>query len=249
MAEDRKTAKRNLQVCFSPQLFELYYDKSSIVVVADIFRATSAICTAFQYGAEAILPVATIQEALFYRTRGYLAGGERDGEIVKGFEFGNSPFSFMHDKIKGGIIALTTTNGTRAIQMAKHAETVVIGAFLNLGALSKWLLEQNRDVIVLCAGWKNRFNLEDAIFAGALSNNLLESGNFQTDCDSTLTSELLYSQSREDLYNFLERSSHRNRLHRLHLEEDVKYCLCMDKTEIIPRLKGERLICEMEQYH
>jgi hypothetical protein len=115
--------------------------------------------TAFQYGATAIIPVSTIKEAKAYKADGFLAGGERNGEVVDGFAFGNSPFSYMSDEIKGREIALTTTNGTRAIAIAaKQADSIAIGAFLNLSALAQWLIPQGKDVIILCAGWKDRFN-------------------------------------------------------------------------------------------
>ncbi|MCB0756284.1 MAG: 2-phosphosulfolactate phosphatase, partial [Flavobacteriales bacterium] len=99
-----------VEVCFSPQLFDLFAKKGSIVVVVDIFRATSAMVTAFQHGARSFIPVSTIKEALDYKAKGYLAGGERNGEIVKGFEFGNSPFAYMDERIKDQDIVLTTTN-------------------------------------------------------------------------------------------------------------------------------------------
>ena len=99
-----------VQVCFSPELYHLFADDSSIVVVVDIFRATSAICAAFENGVAAIIPVAELEEALEYKKRGYLAGGERNGIVQEGFDFGNSPFSYMKPEMKGKEIALTTTN-------------------------------------------------------------------------------------------------------------------------------------------
>lgn len=232
-----------VEVCFSPLLFEEFAKPNSIVVVVDVFRATSAIVTAFQHGAKSFIPVSTIQEAKELGEQGFLAGGERNGEVVDGFEFGNSPFSYMDTKIKGREIALTTTNGTRAINIAsKGASTVLIGSFLNLQALADHLQTQEKDVVIFCAGWKNRFNMEDSLFAGALTNLLLNSGKFYSDCDSANASSLVYRTGRKNLITFLKSCSHRKRLSHLNLEKDVKYCLQRDITDVIPVLKEGKLV-------
>ncbi len=232
-----------VEVCFSPPLFDEFAKTNSIVVVVDIFRATSAIVTAFQHGAKSFIPVSTIKEAKELKAQGFLAGGERNGEVVKGFEFGNSPFSYMSEKIKDREIALTTTNGTRAINIAaKGADTVLIGAFLNLQALANHLQTQGKDVIIFCAGWKDRFNMEDSLFAGALTNLLLNSGKFYSDCDSANASSLVYRTGRKNLMSFLKNCSHRKRLTHLNLEKDVEYCLQRDITDVIPVLRDGKLV-------
>ena len=211
--------------------------------MVDIFRATSAMVTAFHHGARSFIPVSTIKEARDYMAQGYLAGGERNGEVVKGFEFGNSPFSYMNDRIKDKDIVLTTTNGTRAINIAKKsADTVLIGSFLNLQALADHIQTQSKDVVIFCAGWKDRFNMEDSLFAGALTNLLLNSGKFYSDCDSANASSLVYRSGRKNLMTFLKSCSHRKRLAHLNLEKDVEYCLQRDVTSVIPVLKDSRLV-------
>lgn len=211
--------------------------------MVDIFRATSAMVTAFHHGARSFIPVSTIKEARDYMVQGYLAGGERNGEVVKGFEFGNSPFSYMNDRIKDKDIVLTTTNGTRAINIAKKsADTVLIGSFLNLQALADHIQTQSKDVVIFCAGWKDRFNMEDSLFAGALTNLLLNSGKFFSDCDSANASSLVYRSGRKNLMTFLKSCSHRKRLAHLNLEKDVEYCLQRDVTSVIPVLKDNRLV-------
>lgn len=232
-----------VEVCFSPPLFPQFAREGSIVVVVDIFRATSAMVTAFHHGAKSFIPVSTIKEAKAYKEKGFLAGGERNGEIVKGFEFGNSPFSYMNENIRDREIALTTTNGTRAIKIAaKGADTVLIGSFLNLQALADHLKTQKKDVVIFCAGWKDRFNMEDSLFAGALTNLLLTSGKFRSDCDSANASSLVYRTGRKNLMSFLKSCSHRKRLAHLNLEKDVEYCLQRDITNVIPVLKDGKLI-------
>ncbi len=215
------------------------------MVVVDIFRATSAMVTAFQYGAKAIIPVSTIKEAREYKAKGFLAGGERNGEVVEGFAFGNSPFSYMNEEISGREIALTTTNGTRAINIAaKDADSIAIGSFLNLTALAQWLIPQGKDVVILCAGWKDRFNMEDSLFAGALTGLLLVSGKFVSDCDSANASALVYRSARRNPLKFLSNCSHRKRLKHLNLEKDVEYCLRTDVTNVVPVLLGGKLVVQ-----
>jgi 2-phosphosulfolactate phosphatase len=232
-----------VEVCLSPQLFDLFDTKKCIVVVVDVFRATSAMVTAFQHGAKSFIPVSTIEEAKAYKDEGFLAGGERNGEVVDGFDFGNSPFSYQSDLINGREIALTTTNGTRAINIAEQSsEIVLIGSFLNLQALADHIQTQGKNVVIFCAGWKNRFNMEDSLFAGALTNLLLTSGKFKSDCDSANASSLVYRTGRRNLMSFLESCSHRKRLGHLNLEKDVEYCLQRDITDVIPVLMKGKLV-------
>ena len=225
-----------VDACFSPYLYPVYKEKESIVVIIDILRATSAICTAFQYGAEKIIPVATVEEALDYKSRGFLAGAERDAVPVEGFDFGNSPFSYMNDNIKGKTIVLTTTNGTQAIEAAKEAYKVVVGAFTNISALCDFLLHEKRNVLLLCSGWKNKFNLEDALFAGAVTETLSAYTEHFRLGDAALALKYLYRQAEEDPIKFLAHASHKERLARLGLKEDIKYCLQKDHTTKIPVL-------------
>jgi 2-phosphosulfolactate phosphatase len=172
-----------------------------------------------------------------------LAGGERNGEVVDGFAFGNSPFSYMNEEIRGREIALTTTNGTRAINIAaKDADSIAIGAFLNLSALARWIVPQGKDVVILCAGWKDRFNMEDSLFAGALTGLLLASGKFVCDCDSANASSLVYRSARRNPLRFLANCSHRKRLKHLDLEKDVEYCLRTDVTDVVPVLMDGKLV-------
>lgn len=239
--------QREVQVCFTPYLYPLFEKVEQVVVVVDILRATSAICTAIAHKIDAIIPVETIEEAKSYYQKNFIVAGERNGEKLDGFELGNSPFSYMDEKLKGKKIALTTTNGTQAIKKAYRAELVIIGSFLNLDALAKFLNNQNHDVLILCAGWKNKFNLEDTLFAGALADKLISDFNFFTTCDSTRCSRILYEKARENMYTFLEDSSHRERLGKLHLEKDIEFCLQTNIYNAVPVLDKNGFIIDSEK--
>ena len=137
-----------IEVCFSPGEYHLYEADFQLVVVLDVLRATSAICTAMEHGVKEIIPVATLEEARTLQAQGLLAAAERGGQIVDGFDLGNSPYSYMKPEMKDQTVVLTTTNGTKAINMAKGKDTVVIGSLNNLDALCAWLIEQERDCLL-----------------------------------------------------------------------------------------------------
>ncbi|MBI3519307.1 MAG: 2-phosphosulfolactate phosphatase, partial [Bacteroidetes bacterium] len=196
----------NIEVCYTPQAYNLFHKDDSIVVVIDVFRATSAIVTAFYNGVSKMIPVATVEEAKEYQKNGYMAAAERNGEMIEGFELGNSPFGYMNNKVKGKIIAISTTNGTQAIEASRKASKILVGSFLNLDVLCEYLSAQKRDVVLVCAGWKNKFNLEDTIFAGAVVSKLTAESGFTIECDSAIASKHLYDFAKDDLYGFLSNS-------------------------------------------
>jgi 2-phosphosulfolactate phosphatase len=235
--------KAEIDVCFSPFLYPVYEKEGQIVVVIDVLRATSAICTAFQYGVEKMIPVATVEEALAYKQQGYLVGAERNAIAIEGFDFGNSPYSYMTDKIKGQTVVITTTNGTQAIEAAKNAYAVVIGSFLNITALCDWLIVQDKPILLLCSGWKNKFNLEDTLFAGAVTEILSKQEAFKL-LDGALATKYLYQQAHQNPYKFLNYSSHKERLSAMGLKDDIKYCLTLDQTNVIPILKDKYLVLQ-----
>jgi len=237
-----------IEVAFSPDLFGACDLNNAIVVVIDVLRATSAICTALESGVERVIPVSTLEEALEYQKKGFLVGAERNGEQIPGFDFGNSPYSYKNPELKGKTVVLTTTNGTKAINMAKDADMVVAGAFTNISVLSKWLEEQDKNIVFLCSGWKGRFNLEDSLFAGAVIDRISGNYKYRELSDSALASKYLFHTADADPYKFLRNSSHRKRMHKLNLKKDVKYCLTLDQSTVIPILKGNEMV-SLESYY
>jgi len=243
MSEESSGNTNKVEIIFSPTLFPAYFDnKDCVVVVIDVFRATSAICAAFESGIEGLIPVATLDEAKAYKEKGFKVGAERNAEIVEGFDFGNSPLGFVDGKFKGETLVLTTTNGTKAVEVAKAADTVVIGSFTNLSALCDYIEKEDKDVLLLCAGWKDRFNLEDTMFAGAVAERITQNERFSNLSDSTVATIEMYKGVKNDLYGFLDNSSHRKRLSRLNMEEDVIYCLTKDLSTIVPVLQGNKIV-------
>ncbi len=232
----------SIEVCFSPALFPLHEDKEAIVVVIDILRATSAIVTAFQNGVERLIPVKTIDEAREYKKRGYVIAAERDGYVLDFADFGNSPFNFTREKIAGKTIVYSTTNGTQAIQMASSCYRVIIGSFLNISVLCDWIAGEQRSVVLLCAGWKNRFSLEDAICAGAMTEKLLAHELFYTNCDAAKAAFDLWSLAKDDLGMYVEKVAQRTRLREKGLDDVIPYCHTPDSCKSVPVLKNGYLI-------
>ena len=156
-----------IEVCFSPVLYPVYHNPEAIVVVVDIFRATTTIAAAFCNGVCSVRPVATVEEARTYKNEGWLVGAERNVKRCDFADFGNSPFDYTPEKIEGKDVIFTTTNGTKSITVAREAFRVITGAFVNLQAVAEYCIFLNRDVIVLCSGWQGRVNIEDTLFGGA----------------------------------------------------------------------------------
>jgi 2-phosphosulfolactate phosphatase len=212
-----------VDVCFTPELLHLYQLEGRIVVVVDILRATSTIVTALQHGAKSVIPVEKLEVCKAYKEKGYIIAAERDGVTADGFDLGNSPFSYMDKAIMDKTIALTTTNGTLAIEKSKSADQIIIGAFINKKAVAEYLLEQKKDVLVVCAGWKGKFNLEDTLFAGALATYLKD--DFILENDSVLASMWLHKQTSVNIKQYLLQSSHVQRLNNLNIQDDFEFCL------------------------
>jgi 2-phosphosulfolactate phosphatase len=196
--------------------------------------------TAMAYGVQSITPVATIEECKALQDSGMIAAAERGGEKVDGFQLDNSPYSYMNPELRGKDIAVTTTNGTLAITKSADAIQVVIGAFLNISAVAEYVRNLDSDILIFCAGWKGKFNLEDTLFAGALSNLLAES--HMAECDAVLASSMLYSQVKDNLTDALKDSSHVQRLKRLNIEKDIAFCLTPDQYTSIPVLREGKLV-------
>ncbi|WP_209330456.1 2-phosphosulfolactate phosphatase [Lunatimonas salinarum] len=236
----------SLEICFSPELIHLHDLRGKAVVVVDIFRATSTMVTALANGVISIRPVEDLESCRSLQEKGYVTAGERNGHKAEGFELGNSPLSYLHNTYAGRRVAMTTTNGTVAIERSKgHADEILIGAFLNLNATATYLLEINKPVLILCAGWKGKFNLEDSLYAGALASLL----QFSYDCDGTLAMETLYQHVQDDLSGFLKKASHAKRLQNYNIEADIDFCLTLDKYNLVCKQVGEEISAQKSPHH
>jgi len=244
-----ESGEYGIEVCFSPLSWPLFEKDDAVIVITDIFRATTAICAAFHNGVKSIIPVAEISESESYKQLGFIVAGERDGKKLDCADFGNSPFHFLEPSLKGKTIVLNTTNGTQAIKaVSKGGNRVVIGSFLNLGAVVRYVTAQQKPVVIFCSGWKNRFSLEDTIFAGALVESLISSGNnkFHTICDSAIASVDLWQSAKKNPLAYIEKAAHRHRLRKMGLDDILNFSFQIDFTEAVPVLKGSEIVNAMD---
>ncbi len=230
---------RSIETVLSPNLFDqIECIENKTVVVIDILRATSTITTILENGAKSVIPVKEEKEARQYKKKGYLVGGERGGETIDGFHFGNSPFHYKAEIVKGKDIVLTTTNGTKCIEMSEQAAEVVVGSFLNLQVVIKHLKKTKRDIVLFAAGWKNRVNLEDTLFAGAVA----EAFNDANKDDASLLSIAAYKAAKDNLFATLQDSDHFQRLANKGVTKDIEYCCEVDKIDSIGVLQEGKII-------
>ncbi len=240
-----KTDLPFLNTVLSPSLLPLYDISDSVVVIIDILRATSTIATALYNGAKEIIPVNSVAECIkLGKQMAVITAGERDGQIAEGLQYGNTPFQYTEEFIKGKTLVLTTTNGTRLLHMAlaANAKGIVTGSFCNISSVCDYLSKENKNVILACAAWKNRINIEDTLFAGAVINRI--KSQFRINCDATQIAETLYLQGKDDLFEFMKEknASHYHRLMGFGLEEDIRYCLTEDNANVLPFYSGGRLL-------
>lgn len=230
-----------IHVCLTPALIHLFDVTDKKVVVTDVLRATSAMIAGLAFGIEHIRPVSSIEEAIHWKNQGYIGAAERDGKVVEGFEFGNSPYAYQSDAVKGKKIVLTTTNGTKALKLSESALSVYAAGFVNLSAMVAHLEKSENDVVVFCAGWKDQFNIEDTLFAGAMVDRLTQLGWRCAD-DAGLGAQMLYQQAKNDLFGFMKSSSHYHRLARLGIEKDIEFCLKEDTLPVVGLMQDDVLV-------
>lgn len=232
-----------LHTLLSPKLLDLYDVSNSVVVIIDVFRATSTITTALYNGADKIIPVASVDDCIAIgKQLQAITAGERDGKVIPGLQYGNSPAEYPRSFIEGKTLVLTTTNGTKLLHMAlaNGADEVITGSFPNLAAVCSHLVQKGKNVVLGCSAWKDRFNLEDTLFAGAVISNIKE--HFAIHCDSSLMAEDMYNLHRNDMYSFIQKTTHWHRLSSYGLEKDLAYCVTENIANVLPVYKDGALV-------
>jgi len=228
----------DLEVLFTPAEFAGLSKRDlhdTVCVVFDVLRATSSMVTALGNGANAILPVAEIQEALTVRQKepGLLLAGERDGLRITrklsgtiDFDFGNSPREFVAEKVRDRKIVMTTTNGTRALRACLGAQAILVSSFLNLRVTADFLRTQNpAKILLVCSGTFEEAALEDVLGVGALLDLLDNLVGDRQVADSVLIARDIHGHAKPDLLKALSKSCNGHRLlSRPELKDDVAFC-------------------------
>lgn len=235
--------KPTLFTSLSPALLHLLNLKEAIVVIIDVFRATSTIATALYNGAVSVVPVAGVDECkkLGSNLPNAVTAGEREGKVIEGLQYGNSPAEYPREFIEGKTLVITTTNGTKLLHMAfeKGCSEVVTGSFPNLSSVCEYLVGQNKNVVLGCSGWKDMFNLEDTLFAGAVIDRI--KNHFLIHDDASLMAQQMYKLHENDLFTFIQNTTHWHRLAAYGLQNDLRYCVTPDIANVLPIFKQGEL--------
>ncbi|MDH5380876.1 MAG: 2-phosphosulfolactate phosphatase [Cyclobacteriaceae bacterium] len=229
-----------IEVCLSPELIGGYDLKGKISVVVDVLRATSCMAAGLGSGVDHIVPFKDAEECKAMKSQGYFTAGERNGQKIPGMDMGNSPFEYMAPEMKGQKVATTTTNGTKCIHLSADADETITGSFLNISAVARFLIDQNKPVVIFCAGWKGKVNLEDSLFAGNLLDLL--SAKFEPIDDSSVLMLASYETHNTILADLVARSEHAKRLAAFNIVNDIEYCARKDEFDVVPIMKNGRLV-------
>jgi 2-phosphosulfolactate phosphatase len=239
------STKPALYTSLSPALLNLYDVNTSIVVIIDVLRATSTIATALHNGAKGIIPVDSVDECIrIGKQMGAITAGERDGKVAEGLQYGNSPFEYPESFIAGQTLVLTTTNGTKLLHMAlsNGAHQIITGSFANIDAVCEHLIASKKPVLLGCAAWKDRINIEDTLFAGAVIERI--KNHFDINCDASKMAMSIYNESEGNLFEYIKTKNitHYQRLASYGLEKDIQHCLTNNTAPVLPVYENGRLI-------
>ncbi|MDF2501057.1 MAG: comB [Anaerosporomusa subterranea] len=222
-----------INVCLTPSeyVIEQYRDWNAVVI--DVFRATSSMAAAFANKCATVIPVETVEEALQKKQTqpDVLLAGERNALKVNGFDLGNSPLEFTADAVRDKTIIMSTTNGTVALVKAAESAAVYTAAFVNAAAVCRTLREHSRDTVLICAGRKGEFALEDALCAGLLADRLADLAVLS---DSAQFTRSAYREVSPKLLQRVSESRHARYLSEIGLGEDVAWCLQYDIFDVVP---------------
>ncbi|MBI3418169.1 MAG: 2-phosphosulfolactate phosphatase [Verrucomicrobia bacterium] len=243
----------SLEVLFAPAEFAALKQRDlsqTTCVVFDILRATTSMITALANGAREIIPVGEIAEALALRAQQpeILLAGERDGLRIRAaqtgsvdFDLGNSPREFTAERVRGKTIAITTTNGTRALRACAHAEMIWIASFLNLGVVAA-RLEHDRPVnlLLVCSGTIEQASFEDTLATGALVDLLWAVYASGQVADSATMARQIFQPWRNDLLGAMQQASNgRKLLANPDLRDDVEFCVRRDTVSLLATLQKD----------
>lgn len=233
--------------------------RHSTVVVIDVLRATSTIVTALHNGCKAMIPTASISEALSTaaRLKNVLLAGERNTQKPAHFNLGNSPWEFRPEVLSGKTIVFTTTNGTKALRSIQNAREIIMASFLNLDAIVAYLNRQQNDVIFYCAGNDGAFSLEDTLCASLIMRKLRKLNVRRKLSDAAHWAlhalDRLLPEDEDDLgpaiYELVRKGEHAKKMIRNNLETDIAFCTQLNVFSEIPVLTDDNIIAAKRMVH
>lgn len=230
-----------IEVFFSPAGIDELGMRGRNVIIIDVLRATTTICTALSNGAREVIPTADIENATKISSNlssdSRLLGGERQGKKIDGFDLGNSPVEYTPEKVKNRSIIFTTTNGAGAIHKCRYASTALVASFVNVSAIVETIVEIGGTWTILCSGRQGAFSVEDATCAGMIISKVKEITDVDTE-DAGLTTLILYKNYKKSILGMLKKSQHGQYLMSIGFEEDLKVCSSVDSVPVVPVVSG-----------
>lgn len=230
-----------IEVFFSPAGVDELGMRGRNVIIIDVLRATTTICTALHNGAREVIPTPDIEHATKISSNlssdSRLLGGERQGKKIDGFDLGNSPAEYAPEIVKNKSIIFTTTNGAGAIYKCRYASTALVASFVNMSAIVDTVVEIGGTWTILCSGRQGAFSVEDATCAGMIISKVMERTEVDTE-DAGLTALILYKNSKRSILGMMKKSMHGKYLISIGFEEDLKYCSGVDSVPIVPIVSG-----------
>lgn len=218
----------------------------SIAVVLDILRASTTIVHALAAGAEAVIPCGSVDAARTAAANlppgAAVLGGERGGVKIDGFDFGNSPLEYIPERVGGKTVVFTTTNGTRALQMAAAADRILIGAVVNASAVAQELVKAGRPVQLLCAGTDGAISREDVLCAGWIVSEMQQESPAVDPTDAAVVARDFALHQRALPHGILLtlRDSHGGRnLVELGYDADIERSAEIDRFDIVPEFNAK----------
>jgi 2-phosphosulfolactate phosphatase len=213
--------------------------KGKTVVVVDVLRASSTVVHACENGVERIIPVATVEDATklvpTLDRKNTLLGGEREGIKIDGFDLGNSPLEYTSRVVKDKTLIFSTSNGTAAITRSAAAKEIVLGCFLNLGAVATHVVSsRSKKVVVLCAGNLGQLSLEDFVCGGYLVDRIVRATRARTVLNDGAAAARALAEAMVDVGDVVRNSSHGLHLAELGFEDDLEFCSKVDKYGTAP---------------
>jgi 2-phosphosulfolactate phosphatase len=218
-------------------------DCPDCAIAVDVLRATTTMAAALANGAEAVQVFSNLDQLMQvseqWPAEKRIRAGERGGARVTGCDLGNSPLDCTPERVAGKRLFISTTNGTRCLERIQNAPIVLTAALINRSAVVQYLLNQQPETVWISgSGWEGSFSLEDTVCAGAIAHSLLAKSGIPLDelagNDEVVGAIALYQQWQDKLLGLMHQASHGQRLLRLEIIGDLKYCAQTDILDVLP---------------
>ncbi|MGI9519352.1 MAG: 2-phosphosulfolactate phosphatase [Pirellulaceae bacterium] len=244
------TRRLSVELCSLPGEVRDRDISGKSAVAVDVLRAATTITAALANGASRIIPCEEIEQAKSIAAQQtanqheVLLGGERQGQLIAGFDLDNSPEGYGPEVVGDRTIVFTSTNGTRALAASLAAHRVIMGSFVNLSAVAEALIDNVRPVIIVCAGTNDEPTLEDMLFGGALCQLLGQSMRLRLDPPAQACQAMWETAGRQiaggaSLATILGQCRGGQNLLRLGLERDIEFAAQVDRFSLVPCLNEQ----------